>query len=108
LASKMRFLAAQFLALLEDDRYLELARHANAMARRLAEGVRGVPGVRITQAVEVNAVFAVVEPALRQRLLEEFLFHVWDEATGEVRWMASWATTEEDVDRFVGKVRGKR
>jgi threonine aldolase len=108
LASKMRFLAAQFLALLEDDRYLELARHANTMARRLAEGIRGVPGVRITQAVEANAVFAVVEPALRQRLLEEFLFYVWDEATGEVRWMASWATTGEDVDRFVAAVRREK
>lgn len=108
LASKMRFLAGQFLALLEDDRYLELARHANTMARRLAEGVRGVPGVRITQAVEANAVFAVVEPALRQRLLEEFLFYVWDEATGEVRWMASWATTAEDVDRFMAAVRREK
>lgn len=108
LASKMRFLAAQFLALLENDRYLELARHANAMAQRLAAGVTDAPGVRITQPVEVNAVFAVVEPELRARLLDEFLFYVWDETTGEVRWMTSWATTEADVDRFVEKVRGKR
>jgi threonine aldolase len=105
LASKMRFLAAQFLALLEEDRYLALARHANAMARRLAEGVRGAPGVVITQPVEANAVFAVVVPALRERLLEEFLFEVWGETTGEVRWMTSWATTETDVDRFVAAVR---
>lgn len=107
LASKMRFLAAQFLALLEEDRYLALARHANAMARRLADGVRGAPGVEITQPVEVNAVFAVVDPALRERLLEKFLFYVWDDTTGEVRWMTSWATTEADVDRFVGAVRGE-
>jgi len=105
LASKMRFLAAQFLALLDGDRYLELARHANAMARRLADGVAGVPGVRLTQPVEANAVFAVVAPALRERLLEEFVFYVWDDATGEVRWMTSWATTEAEVDGFTARIR---
>lgn len=108
LASKMRFLAAQFLALLEDDRYLSLARHANRMARRLAAGVQGAPGVRVTQPVEVNAVFAVVDPALRERLLQDFLFYVWDDTTGEVRWMTSWATTEDEVDQFVAAVWGKR
>lgn len=107
LASKMRFLAAQFLALLEDERYLDLARHANAMARRLAAGVQGAPGVRITQPVEVNVVFAVLDPALRARLLEEFLFYVWDDETGEVRWMTSWATTEAEVDRFVAAIWGR-
>lgn len=104
LASKMRFLAAQFLALLEDDRYLTLARHANGLARRLEAGVVGVLGVRVTQRVEGNAVFAVVAPPLREALLREFLFHVWDEETGEVRWMTSWATTEAMVDHFVARV----
>lgn len=104
LASKMRFLAAQFLALLEEDRFLGLAAHANSMARRLAAGAGGIPGVQITQKVEVNGVFAVVEPGLRQALQEEFTFHVWDETRGEVRWMTSWATTPAEVDHFVARM----
>ena len=106
LASKMRFLAAQFLALLADDRYLELAEHANRMARRLSGNLAGVPGVTVTQRVEANAVFAIVDPKLREALLANFRFYLWDEKTGEVRWMTSWATTEEDVDRFVRAIRG--
>jgi len=100
LASKHRFLAAQFDALLEADLWLRSAAHANAMAARLAAKVRDVPGVRITQAVEANAVFAIIPPAAVAPLAEQFLFYLWNEATGEVRWMCSWDTTEEDVDAF--------
>ena len=104
LASKHRFLAAQFDALLEGDLWLRSAAHANAMAGRLAAKVRDVPGVRLTQAVDANAVFAVIPPAAVARLTQDFLFYVWNEATGEVRWMCSWDTTEEDVDRFAALV----
>jgi threonine aldolase len=104
LASKHRFLAAQFDALLSDDLWLRNAAHANAMAARLAAGVREVPGVRITQPVEANAVFAVIPPAAVAPLTEEFLFYVWNEATGEVRWMCSWDTTADDVDRFAALI----
>ena len=104
LASKHRFLAAQFDALLEGDLWLRSAAHANAMARRLEERVRGVPGVRITQKVEANAVFAVIPRAAVAPIADEFLFYVWNEATGEVRWMCSWDTTEEDVDRFAAVI----
>jgi threonine aldolase len=105
LASKMRFLAAQFLALLEEDRYLALARHANAMARRLADGVAGIPDVALTQVVQANGLFAVIPDALRLALQREFRFELWDPAKGEVRWMTSWATTEADVDQFVERIR---
>jgi threonine aldolase len=71
------------------------------MASRLAAGVRQVPGVVVTQPVEANAVFAIVPPAVSEALMERWPFYVWDEATGEVRWMAAWDTTEEDVDAFV-------
>jgi threonine aldolase len=104
LASKHRFLAAQFDVLLDGDRWLRSAAHANAMARRLAAAVRDVPGVRITQAVEANAVFAIIPPAAVAPICEEFLFYVWNEATGEVRWMCSWDTTAEDVDRFAAAI----
>jgi threonine aldolase len=105
LASKMRFLAAQFDALLQDDRWRRAAQHANAMARRLADALAGAPGVRITQKVEANAVFAVVPPGAAARLQETWPFYVWDESTGEVRWMCSWDTSPEDVDAFVTDVR---
>ena len=105
LPSKMRFVAAQFEALLTDELWLRSARHANAMARRLADGVRGVPGVTITQPVEANAVFAILPPERIAPLQEKFFFYVWDEQKHEVRWMTAWDTTKEDVDRFVEAVR---
>ena len=105
LASKMRFLAAQFIALAENDLWLANAQHANAMAQHLAAGVRSISGVRITQAVEGSAVFAILPHAVTEQLQQEFHFSVWDEATREVRWMTSWATSEADVDEFVLAIR---
>jgi threonine aldolase len=104
LASKMRFVSAQLLALFEDDLWRRAAGRANAMAARLAEGVRDA--VTITQPVDANAVFAVLPPGRAEDLREEWFFYTWDEATGEVRWMCSWDTTEEDVDEFAEAVRG--
>jgi threonine aldolase len=104
LASKMRFLAAQLDALLSDDLYLRLAAHANAMAARLADGVRDLPGVAITRPVQANAVFATLSAEATERLQERFAFYVWDERSGEVRWMCAWDTTPEDVDGFVAAV----
>ena len=105
LASKMRYLAAQFLGLLEDRLWLRNAAHANLMARRLADGVHGVPGLELRQAVESNAVFVSLEPAQIERLQTEWEFHVWDEPTHVVRWMTAFDTTETDVDAFVAAVR---
>lgn len=105
LASKGRFLAAQFIALLEDGLWERLASHANAMATRLADGVRGTPGLEITQAVQANAVFAKLAPEATERLQADWRFYTWDAATGEVRWMCSWDTDPADVDRFAAAVR---
>jgi threonine aldolase len=107
LASKMRYVSAQLEALLSGDLWQRSAQHANAMARRLAAAVRDLPGVRITQPVEANAVFAVLDPAVTERLQQSWPFYVWDEGTGEVRWMASWDTTEEEVDAFAADVRAE-
>ena len=101
LASKMRFIAAQFVALLSDDLWLRNAQHANAMARRLSEGVSLVPGVTLAHPTEANGVFASLPPAVTEALQEEFPFYVWNEATGVVRWMTSFDTDEEDVDAFI-------
>ena len=105
LASKMRFLAAGFEALLDGERWRDAALHANAMAARLAGAVAVLPGVRITQAVQANAVFAVLPPGVAERLQADWRFYTWDERTGEVRWMCSWDTTPEDVDAFAEAVR---
>jgi threonine aldolase len=104
LASKMRFLAAQFDALLTDELWSRSAAHANQMAAALATAVDGLPGLTITRPVQANAVFAVIPPPATEALLAEFPFYVWDEATGEVRWMCSWDTTEADVSRFATAV----
>jgi threonine aldolase len=107
LASKMRFLSVQFEALLGGDLWLRNARHANAMAQRLAAEVRGLPGLRLTRPVQANAVFAVLDREVTARLQERFHFYVWDEHTGEVRWMTAFDTTEEDIDRFAAAVRAE-
>src|SRR6202035_3764467 len=93
LASKMRFLAAQFLGLLADDVWLQNARQANAMARRLADGVHGIPGIELRQPVESNAVFAAMDPRDIVPLQRRWGFHVWNEQDHVVRWMTAFDTS---------------
>lgn len=104
LSSKMRFLAAQFLALLEDDLWLRNAVHANAMATRLANGLAGLPGVEVTYPVEADAVFARLDPRHIAELQREWLFYVWDEANSVVRWMTAFDVQESDVDAFLASI----
>ncbi|MFF8380176.1 threonine aldolase family protein [Streptomyces sp. NPDC015661] len=101
LASKMRFVSVQLEALLAKDLWLRNARHANAMAQRLAAGVREVDGVEILYPVQANAVFARLPHEVSRRLQERFRFYFWDEAAGDVRWMCAFDTTEDDVDAFL-------
>jgi threonine aldolase len=105
LASKMRFLAAQFVALLADNLWLRSASQANAMAARLAAGVRGLPGVRLCHPVDSNAVFAALDADHIRKLNRDWDFHVWDSAENVVRWMTAFDTTEAEVDAFVAAVR---
>lgn len=107
LTSKMRFVSAQLVALLTDDLYLRSAAHANAMALRLRDAVDGLPGLTITQETQANAVFAILPPGVADRLRERFRFYDWDAATGEVRWMCAFDTTEADVDAFAAAVRSE-
>ena len=104
LHSKMRFVSVQLEALLAGDLWLRNARHANAMAQRLAEGVRAVDGVRVLYPVQANAVFARLPRDVSERLQQRFRFYFWDQATGDVRWMCSFDTTEDDVDAFVAAI----
>jgi threonine aldolase len=107
LSSKMRFISAQFIALLGGDLWLRNAGHANAMAQRmrlaLEHGIAtgSITGVRFSQLSQANSIFAVIPPGVGDRLRESFRFYDWDPATGEVRWMCGFDTREEDIDAFV-------
>jgi threonine aldolase len=105
LASKMRFISAQFEALLTGELWLENARHANEMATRLADAVGGLPGVVVPRAPQANSLFVQLPAAVIPPLQEWSFFWEWDEAEHLVRWMTSFATTDEDVARFAGGLR---
>jgi len=111
LASKMRFVSAQLIALLTDGLWLRSASHANAMAARLRAGLEGeisagsITGVNFTQATQANAVFATLPPGVADRLRTSFRFYDWNPATGEVRWMTAFDTTEHDIDAFLAALR---
>jgi len=105
LTSKMRFVAAQFGALLQDDLWRTSAARANTMARRLAAGAAAVPGVEIVYPVQANAVFARLDPKHIAALQQDWFFHLWDEQESVVRWMAAFDTTDADVDAFVASIR---
>jgi threonine aldolase len=100
LASKMRFIAAQFEALLTDDLWKLNAVHANEMAGLLYNRVKDIKGVQVTREVESNGVFAIIPPEIIPRLQEKYFFYIWDDMASEVRWMTSWDTQPEDIEGF--------
>lgn len=106
LASKMRFIAAQVETLFSDDLWRTNAAHANAMARRLSDGAAAVAGVEIAYPVESNAVLARLPRSTIERLQQSYVFHVWEEHPERpiVRWMASFDTSEAEVEAFVAKL----
>ena len=105
LPSKMRYISAQFEALLTGNLWRENAAHANGMAQLLAGELGKIPQIRITQKVEANGVFAVLPKQFIAKLQKRYFFYVWNEETSEVRFMTSFDTTEEDVADFVSLVR---
>lgn len=110
LASKMRFISTQLLALLEGDLYLRTARQANAMAARLRAGVEAgladgsITDVRFTQPTQANAVFAALPAQVADPLRRRFRFYDWPGEPGTARWMCSFDTTSDDVDAFVAEL----
>ncbi|MEW1962245.1 low specificity L-threonine aldolase [Microbacterium sp. NPDC077644] len=107
LSSKMRFVSAQLIALLEGDLWKRNASHSNAMAARLRAGIEAglaadtIRGVEFTQPTQVNGVFATLPAGVADQLREVFRFYDWDAARREVRWMCSFDTQESDVDAFI-------
>ncbi|MDP4208009.1 MAG: low specificity L-threonine aldolase [Bacteroidota bacterium] len=100
LASKMRYISAQFSAYFNDNLWLKNASHANKMAQLLAQKISDIKGITITQPVQANGVFAIIPKEIVPRLQEEFFFYTWNEHTNEVRWMTSWDTQETDIIAF--------
>lgn len=100
LASKMRFVSAQFYALLSNDLWKRNASHANAMAKLLADKLSIIPGIKITQKVDANSIFAIVPKQYITQLQEKNYFYVWNEITSEIRLMTSFDTTESEVNEF--------
>jgi threonine aldolase len=100
LASKMRFIAAQFEALLTGDLWRRSAEHANRMARLLEKEVSRIPGVRIVWNVEANGVFAQIPKHAIEKIKEHYFFYMWIEEESIVRWMCAFDTTEDDVRQF--------
>jgi threonine aldolase len=105
LASKMRYLAAQFEALLKDDLWLKNARQSNRMAQLLKRELTNIPQVKIMYPVEANGVFAKIPNRAIPKLLKRYFFYPWDVEQSVVRWMCSWDTTEDDVKKFVAFVK---
>jgi threonine aldolase len=110
LASKMRFVSAQLLALLDGDLWLRNATHSNAMAQRLRAGIEkgladgSIKGVTLTQPTQANGVFATLPDGVADRLRAAFAFYDWDAAKNEVRWMCSFDTSEDDIDAFLAAI----
>jgi len=101
LASKMRFLSAQFEALFTNNLWLQNAQHSNRMAQLLKRELSKIAGVKIVYKVEANGVFAQIPRRVIAKLQKRYFFYVWDEKRSVVRWMCSWDTTESDVKQFV-------
>ncbi len=105
LPSKMRFISAQFEALLTNDLWQQNAQHANRMAQLLAHELARIPQITITQKVAANGVFALVPKRYVPLLQKRYFFYVWNEEASEVRFMTSFDTTEQDISNFIGHVR---
>jgi threonine aldolase len=105
LPSKMRFISAQFEALLSNELWRKNAQHANRMAQLLARELEKIPQIKVTQKVEANGVFALVPKKYIAPLQKQYFFYVWNEETSEVRFMTSFDTTESDIRDFVALIK---
>jgi threonine aldolase len=101
LASKMRFISAQYIAYFRNDLWKQCAAHSNEMAGILAEKLKQFSEIKITQLVQSNGVFVIIPSDVAEKISKQFFFYSWNEKTSEYRLMASWDTRTEDIDDFV-------
>jgi threonine aldolase len=105
LHSKMRFISAQFDAMLTNDLWRKNASHANRMASYIEKELVKISGVKITQPVDANAIFATLPPTIIPDLQQQNYFYIWNEQTFEVRLMCAFDTTKEDIDGFIARLK---
>jgi threonine aldolase len=101
LASKMRFISAQYIAYFHNALWRRNAAHSNSMALLLSEKLKDLEKIKITQPVQSNGVFAIIPKVVAEKVSKTFFFYPWNELTSEYRLMTSWDTTEEDIDNLV-------
>jgi len=104
LASKMRFIAAQFIALLTNDVWKQNAINANNTAKYLAGKLKAFPEIQLTQEVQSNGIWAIIPNELAKKMQKTQFFYPWDEKKSEYRIMCSWDTTKEEIDQFIKKI----
>ncbi len=107
LASKMRFISAQYIAYFHNDLWKKCASHSNIMASMLAEKLMTLDGIKITQPVQSNGVFAIVPGMVAEEVRKHTFFYPWNESTSEYRFMCSWDTTEEDINELIALFKEK-
>jgi len=105
LTSKMRYISVQFEALLSNDLWLKNANHANNMAQLLYTEIKNIPQIKITQKVQINAVFAIIPKIINKKLQKKYFFHIFNKHINEVRWMCSFNTTKKDIIDFVKAIK---
>ena len=103
LASKMRFISAQYIAYFRNDLWKKCATHSNAMAKMLADKLSKFKELKITQTVQSNGIFVIMPSAVAVKMCEHYFFYPWNEKASEYRLMTSWDTTEEDIEGFIKK-----
>lgn len=101
LASKMRFISAQFIAYFRNDLWKNSALHANRMAKQLCNELSEIEGITITQPVQANGVFVIMPPLVAEKLKKRYFFYTWNEQIAEYRLMTSWDTQETDIGEFI-------
>ncbi len=105
LNSKMRYIAAQFDAYLDPTVWKKNAQNANENAQYLYNAIKDITQINVVHPVEANAVFAIIPTEITEELQKEVFFYVFDEHANMVRWMCSWDTTTDDIDRFVKRLK---
>ena len=102
LASKMRFISAQYIAYFRNDLWKICAGHSNRMARLLADHLKQFSEIKITQKTESNGVFVIMSEEIAKKMQKHYFFYPWNEKISEYRLMTSWDTQEEDIEGFIG------
>lgn len=105
LASKMRYISAQFDAILKDDLWLLNAKHSNEMAKLLVSEIENIEGISLTQKVQANEIFAIIPKSIISKLQKKYFFYMWNEEKCEARWVTSFDTTKEDVFSFANEIK---